>query len=284
MLTAVTLCSKGCGRRAQRRGWCASHYNQQRDRLIAYGRWESVYTDAAPARAHVLQLRAAGMGSRRISELSSVNRSQIETLLNGRPERGTGPSRKVHRDLAAKLLAVPVPEAPHRGVAARARIPAVGTTRRLQALVAFGWSQSYLCARLGITDSNGTCLFTGKRTSVTAATARKVEALFAELQLTPGTNQRARTRGLRRGWAPPLAWDDDTIDDPAAVPDSGEHQSVSWADRYHELRDLGFSDVDIMRKWNAKPQSFITQLRRYGIPQSLELKAFMRDRMHGIVS
>lgn len=280
----TALCSKGCGRRAQRRGWCSAHYNQQRDRLIAYGRWETVYTDAEPARTHVRQLQQAGMGLRRIAEVADVNRSQLDNLLSGRPERGTGPSRKVHRDLAAKILAVPVPEAPHRGVAARARIPAFGTTRRLQALVAFGYSQSDLCHRLGITDSNGSCLFTGRRTSVTAATARNVETLFAELQLTPGPNGQARTRGKQHGWALPMAWDEDTIDDPDAVPDSGEHQSVSWADRYHELRDLGFSDVDIMRKWNAKPQSFITQLRRYGIPQSLELKTFMRDRMHGIAS
>lgn len=36
------LCSKGCGRRVVRRGWCSSHYNQQRDRMIAYGRWDVV--------------------------------------------------------------------------------------------------------------------------------------------------------------------------------------------------------------------------------------------------
>lgn len=280
----MRLCSKGCGRPAQRRGWCSSHYYQQRERQIAYGRWEPVWVDAEPVRAHVQALRAAGMGSRRVAELAAVDRTRISALLNGRPGRSTGPLRRMHRDLAARILAVPLPDAPRRGAAAGARVPAVGTTRRLQALVAIGWSQSDLCSRLGIAVTNSTGLFTGTRTSVTAATARHVDALFSELQLTPGGNDRARVRARRRGWAPPLAWDEDTIDDPAAQPDTAAAKRMSRAGEYLELRALGYTDRDILHRWAIQVQSLVTLLRRAGIPQSVELQAMLRDRRTGVAS
>lgn len=47
-----------------------------------------------------------------------------------------------------------------------------------------------------------------------------------------------------------------------------------WEDRYHELRDLGYSDFDILRKLRIKPQSLLRQLNRYGIkptPSLIEL-------------
>ena len=264
----TTLCSKGCGRRAQRRGMCSSHYNTRRERDIAYGRWQSGYVDAEPARQHVLRLRAAGMGRRRLAELCGVSDSVIHVLVKGRPERGTGPSRRIACGNARAILAVPLPDAPHRGVAARARVPAVGTTRRLQALVAFGWSQSELCSRLGILVTNSTGLFNGTRTSVTAATARRVEALFAELQLTPGHNDRARIRARRRGWALPMQWDEDTIDDPAARPDGvrrGSGRRRLDADEYADLRGLGFSDAQIAARFGIQVESLQRFLDRHGI-------------------
>ena len=45
----------------------------------------------------------------------------------------------------------------------------------------------------------------------------------------------------------------------------------SWEERYHELRDLGYSDFDVLRKLGIKPQSLMRQLHRYGITPSREL-------------
>ena len=277
------LCNKGCGRRAVRRGWCSSHYNQQRERMIAYGRWEVVYVDAEPVRAHVRQLQAAGLGLRRIAELASVNRSQLCTLLNGGRERGTGPSRRVSRNAAERILAVAIPDAPHRFAADRRVIPAVGTARRLQALVAIGHTQSYLCSRIGVTAPNGTHLFAGSR-PVTAATARRVAALFDELQLTPGDSARSRHRAASKGWAPPLAWDEDSIDDPAATPNLGADLKGGFLDRYEELVDMGLTQVECVARMGVAPESLVRQLDRYGIAVSAGLRNLEREHRRRIAS
>ena len=276
------ICIKGCGRKATRRRMCHACYEKRRTRDTAYGRWQSTFVDAEPARRHVLALRAAGMGRRRLAELSGVSDSAIHVLINGRPGRGTGPSKRIASRNAKAILAVPMPDTRH--LAAGALVDITGTTRRLRALVAIGYTQSRLCGLIGITPANGTALFTGSRGRVLAATAHKVASLYDAMSMRPGPSEAARNRARRLRWAPPLAWDDDTIDDPEAKPDAGASLSVTWVDRYQELRDLGLSDRDIMARWNIQPQSLIRQLDRYGIPHSPELTQFMRDRMRGRAS
>jgi hypothetical protein len=94
----------------------------------------------------------------------------------------------------------------------------VGTTRRLQALSSIGWPQSVLAARLGTDQAFVSYLQRGVGRSVTRATAAKVAAVFDALSMTPGPSQSSRMRSASKGWAPPLAWDDEAIDDPAASP------------------------------------------------------------------
>lgn len=195
-----------------RRGMCKNCYEYRRRRDTAYGRWQSTYVDAGPVRAHLEALRAAGLGTRRISALCGVDRKIIRWVATGRSERGTPPSATICRANAAKILAVPVPDIAHHMVAGRVSVDAVGTIRRLQALVAFGYPRAALAARLGITGSNATGLFKAETGRVLADTARRVAVLFDELQFTPGPSSRARNEGRRKGWLLPFEWDEDEID------------------------------------------------------------------------
>ncbi len=269
-------CTKNCGRRATRRGLCRNHYEQHRSRQKAYGRWESTYTDAAPVRTHIEALIAAGVGKRRIAALAGVGRNNVLWITNGRPERGCGPSAKVQTRIAEAILAVPIPDiTEHRHILADGDlVPAAGTVRRLQALVVVGYTQAFLCERLGIKPRNSTRLFHGQQTFVTVRCARAVAAVFDELHLTPGPSRRARAHAARHGWVPPLAWDEDTIDDPAALPDHGPVQRLDFAARYAELHDdLMLSDAEIARRLGIKFQSLAKMLYRAGLPVSPELNA-----------
>ena len=261
----ITLCAKGCGRRATRRQLCHSHYEQHRTRQKAYGRWEVVYVDAEPARMHIKELQAAGLGLRRIAELAGVNRKTLQWITTGRSERGSGPSFQVHRDNAAKVLAVEVPDTAHESAADHQLVPAIGTVRRLQALVANGHPRSALAALLGIAPGNATRLFDAATERITAATARKVDGLFNELETTPGHSSRARNEGARNGWPLPLEWDADTLDDPAAEAPQPVPVKVGFDVLYRELRDLGYSDSDIARREGIQPDSLYQRLRRLGI-------------------
>lgn len=212
-------CSKdNCPNPSRTRGMCHSCYMRWHSRETAYGRFESRYVDAVPAREHVLRLRDQGMSLRAISIAADVSYCAVRALLNGRKARGSGPSKEVGRVVAEKLLAVTVP--PPGTVVPAVRggdtVDATGTVRRLRALVAFGYDQAELCERLGWPTGTVHRIVTGRSELVTARSHRETAALFAELQLVPGTSGRARAKGERSRWALPLQWDEETIDDPAA--------------------------------------------------------------------
>lgn len=267
------MCSRnGCARAASRRGMCASHYERHRVRQKAYGRWESLYVDAEPARLHVKDLKAAGLGTRRIAELAGIRRNNIMGLTNGRRGRGSGPSQTMRRVFSERILAVPIPEVAHRVARENTVVSGVGTTRRLQALVAIGYTQSYLADRIGWAPSNAARLFSAERSPrVQARTARQAEALFCELQLVPGPSGRARRHAQRKGWVPPLAWDEDDIDDPDASPDSVRRSRTGFVDRYQDLRGCGYSDLLIATRMGIQPGSLLRMLDRHGLVPSAEL-------------
>jgi hypothetical protein len=268
-----------CERKATRRGLCHTHYENRRRKEVAYGRWQSTMIDAEPARQHVKALMAAGMGSRRISELSGVQRGTMQWLTIGRSERGHGPAKRIRDTNAAAILAIPIPDIPHHHVADGTRIPALGTTRRLQALVTIGYTQTFLSERIGWTPQNTTRLFTGSADYIIAKTARLVDDMFRELQLTPGPSQRARNHARQRSWAPPMAWDEDTIDSPLATPQLGQHEKTDFVELYQEMRDLGLGHDQIAARMGVKFQSLLRQVERYELPVPRELATLaMKER------
>lgn len=106
-----------------------------------------------------------------------------------------------------------------RGVPAL--VDATGTSRRVQALVAYGHPFAELARRLGCTEAWLRQLARAVRTrGVLRRTAGQVAALFDQLTALPPpagrTATHARTVAARYGWATAWAWDD--IDDPAERP------------------------------------------------------------------
>jgi hypothetical protein len=103
-------------------------------------------------------------------------------------------------------------------------IDATGVRRRLQALAALGWSYRNIAAASALHNSDVLRLIHANVAHKDSAA--KVAAVYDRLSMraprpSSGTT-RARQAALRKGWLPPLAWDDETIDDPAAQPLTGE--------------------------------------------------------------
>jgi len=140
-------------------------------------------------------------------------------------------------------------------------VDATGTIRRLRALAAMGWPMKQLAAMSGVAMPTISYLMHHRRATVYSRTAAKVAALYDELSMKEGNSQRSRLRARRHGWAPPLAWDDETIDDPNA----------SFPEKFGEMRELGFSDLVIAQRLGIKPGSLLRQLNRYGIEPDAEL-------------
>lgn len=198
---------------------------RRRERRKLYARWNGGavedLVDAEPARRHVKALMAAGIGRRRIAEVSGVSGGSLTKLLYGGPA-GRPPARRIRPATARKLLAV------RANPADGARVDATGTRRRLQALVACGWTKTHLAAELGQTPSNFNVTLHAHQ--VYASTMRAVRALYDRLwdQPPPETTRwerqaasRARNYARTRGWPRPMAWDDELIDDPQHQPHCG---------------------------------------------------------------
>lgn len=56
----------------------------------------------------------------------------------------------------------------------------------------------------------------------------------------PGPSQRTRARAVRVGLVPPLAWDDETLDDPDAAPAPGPALDVSALGLGEVFEDYGW--------------------------------------------
>lgn len=220
---------------------------------------EYQYVGAQCVRSHIATLRQAGMSDRQIAKLSSVSPSTVQIIMDKR----TGPRVRLLSSTAAKILAVALPPTSPTAVADGAFTAAAGTARRLRALIAIGYTPHLLSRELGLASRHIYALF-GERDRVPMATAQAVTGLFDRLEMTPGPSQPARGLARKLGWAPPLAWDEDSIDDPAADPAPASGTPIGFAERYRELRDLGVHDEFVIaRRLGMKVDSLQRQLARH---------------------
>lgn len=212
----------------------------------------SVLVDSAPVKAHLAMLREHGIGKRTIAARSGVALTVVSRLIGIDNSR---PARRVHPDTARKLLAVTLDAHADGAV-----VDGTGTRRRLQALVALGWTQTELANHIGWTTANLNNLILGDD-DVTRATADLVADLYERLSMRPGPSTRAMGVARRRGWAPPLAWDN--IDDPAEQPAElrNPRQGVAVEDVL-ELHDAGETVPAIAQRFGIAASSIHMMIGR----------------------
>jgi hypothetical protein len=205
-----------------------------RNRVL--GRW-APFVDAAPARAHIETLREAGIGIDQIARLAGISSSHVRELV---PHSRTGrrPIQRVRPHTALRLLSIAVTDANR---ASRCHVDATGTRRRLQALVAIGWTHTALAAELCRSTTSLTRSMTSE--TVTARTARQVSDLYESVwDKKPhhatgdelAANDAARALAATHGWPPPMAWDDIDTDpspysDPATATDELDEIAIERA-------------------------------------------------------
>lgn len=194
--------------------------SNQMHRERTFGRWEP-YLDVGPCRAHIDDLRAAGIGVDQIAKLAGLSSSHVRGLIYP-SSTGKPPYQRVRRETAERILAVPVEDSSR---AANSHVDATGTRRRLQALIAVGWAQAWLARELHRSPANFRRSMTAD--TVTARTAQLVNEMYERLWDAPPPRQTiaqrnasdaARAHATQHRWLPPLAWDD-IDEDPDPDPD-----------------------------------------------------------------
>lgn len=132
-------------------------------------------------------------------------------------------------------------------------VDACGTRRRVQALMTLGWPIRSQAAMAGISSGSQLARDVRECATVSRATAERVAALYDQLWDKPpvGTCKAeniaiamTKARAARAGYAPPLAYDDDSIDDPDAEP---------YRNRYLHAADRGLDEIAIAEAMHGRP-------------------------------
>lgn len=186
-------------RTAETRGYCAAHYR----RRLHTGRYG--YRDATAARGHVAALRELGWTWEGIARTAGLSTWVAHNL-----HRGV--TRRLLAESETALLGVPLVRwHSHRGV------DATGPRRRVQALAWMGWPNHEVCRRIGCSPRTLPTELSRGRVSI--ALAHRIADVYDELSGRVGPSPFAAGKARQHGFAPPAAWDDDTIDDPTVKPE-----------------------------------------------------------------
>lgn len=162
-------------------------------------------TSTAPVRRHLDMLREHDLGTRRVAQLAGVSRTAVENVRR---------NEHMYPATAAAILAVRPQE-----LARRHQVDATGTARRMKALVALGWSFRAQASRAGA-NQDVWRRYTDVR-NVLRRSEEAVKAVYDELSMRRPEGRSAvwsREYARRWGWFPPMAWDDEVIDSPEALP------------------------------------------------------------------
>lgn len=243
--------------RVGNRGMCGRHHEADQRRRRNTGDWAG-FMPADEVNAHIERLRASGVSLLRIAAISGMSRAGVRQLRQ---------RERVWRVNGEKILAIDpvgVGDTEDSGF-----VPALGSRRRLRALAAVGFTQTYLAERLGLTTTWLYNLLHERTSQVRVSTARRIDAVFRELQLAvppPSAGSTvARQRARAQGWALPLAWDEDTIDDPNAQPSEAKRRAT-FAEEIADHRETGRTDDAIAEYMSISLEGLQARLRRHGIP------------------
>ncbi|MFD0074316.1 hypothetical protein ACFVIY_17965 [Streptomyces sp. NPDC127166] len=197
-----------------------ARWMRRRRRLIGYGQWQP-FADAGPVRQHVKDIQAVGMSVDNIATVTGISASNLSRLLYsncGRP-----PISKMRTETAATLLAYwPTLDDFYDA----AIVDATGTRRRARALAAMGWPVTQIHHHISFCNVK-TLEEARSATHVTARLARAVRDFYKWASvgtaeghgITPWLAKRGRGYASRQGWEDPSVWDEDTMDDPGALPE-----------------------------------------------------------------
>ena len=146
------------------------------------------------------------------SDATSTDERNLQLIASGQHQ-------SVRRDTLAKIQAV----APQPMTARGMYVDSLASQRRVQSLCALGHSMLVIANAAGTTQKRIQLISSGRQASVRHHIAIRLLATYRELsEITPKpgrSSTRTRRGAAEKGWAPPAAWDDDSIDDPEAHPD-----------------------------------------------------------------
>lgn len=259
------ICAK-CGGPATRlrRGQCNPCYKAWHKEASSNGVYQSNRVDIQPIQEHLAALIALDLTPQMIAKQAGIDPRRVTQIISGIGERGT-PRAYTARHIADAILSLPVAGA---GIT-----KALGTIRRLQALVTIGYPLFELAHRLRADEAELERIVLRRPTVVDVELADNVKALYATLHVIAGPNDDARKWGRRMHWASTFAWDDlAALDDPNAKPEGVPPKIGGWApipadfpDVVADYRARGHSDAEIAELLGLTRDALKKRYKKFGI-------------------
>lgn len=248
----TSICKREkCTNKVLQRGLCTKH----RDLDLRASGFERGRVDSSTVLPHVRHLHSQDMSIACIAKEAGVGNRTLRRIMR---EEVT----LIQKNTANKLLAVK--PASLQKSANAALISAIGTVRRLRALYAMGNDCLLLSRESGVNEKTVRQLINGHQSLVHAKTARKCVVLFERLQLAPALTSHAALRSINRanklGWAKPLEWDEDDIDNPDASP----YVSVKpdWWSEYKAYKEQNLTIDQIASIFGVNKSTFKKRLTK----------------------
>lgn len=207
----------------------ARRHAKQAEYLASIG--QPIKIPSAPATEHLRDLDARGMTAPMMAAQAGLSVTTCRDLIRGRrPDRHgqqSKPLGDIYRDTVERALSVRFVEPAPEGIEMGKRLDGTGTARRIQAMMANGFSLRVTGDLLDMSEQRTWQIAVQTEHTVLTRTAQTVAAMYSKYQhvdpadygLTPYAIARAAGAAGRRGYAPSRCWDDDTIDDPQAHPE-----------------------------------------------------------------
>lgn len=206
--------------------------------------WIRGETDSFRAQEHINALVNEQQASlRSIGRAAGVAFAVVQQIHSGRQER-------VSRHCEQLILKV-TPELIFSAASGRNFVPKTGTTRRLEALQAIGWTLSRISEESGVNVEE---LGRSQGPWVQAGQAAAVRNTYTRLSDHRGPSSRTAIRAAKAGYLSPIHWDDDTIEDATAIPKKSlARQSKA---------DAVVEDVDFLIRTGSTPWEISARLGR----------------------
>lgn len=222
--------------------------------------------DSRPAQQHVRALLALGWSG---DSLALVAKEQVSSTTLRALADGEHPL--IERATEAAALALPMTVAPPEWLPGNCLVPTLGARRRIEALLSLGWPHRALVADYRIESTH---LTRGTYAQTRVDKWRRVNDVYDELSMRLGPSSITVHRARAAGYQPPLAWDDDTIDDPKASPSQPRTRQIrrqvdhAVVERVlageYQLPTTKAEKREVARRWYRNGGSLEELMRRTG--------------------
>ncbi|MEU7074696.1 hypothetical protein AB0B30_32685 [Streptomyces narbonensis] len=223
-------------------------YQRHAYRLRGYGQWRP-YVDATPSQKHLNALHDAGVSYCQIAEQSGLAYGHVRRIASGRSKGVRAETEQAILALTAESMEMKL-------------LPATGSARRLQALVAIGWPFTSVAPYIGLNERGITRVI--HQSLVLRPTAEAIKAAYAQLKDQKPEDhgvslvgaQKSRALAKRRGWPDPLWWEDmGGIDDPEFDPSAVERPL-----NFHEQAALRREEIAHLSSFGLGHEEIATRL------------------------